>query len=288
MEKSLVYEGVVISGGGIKGILTLGALHYYYEKGKYKADAVQAYSATSVGSAISLLLSCGYTPMDIFMQVYQTSDLFSISGNIFDIVNGIGVLSIESFSSKIKELIIKKLGSVPTFLELYVSTGKKISITASNVTKMKAEYYKVDTHPDMSVLLAMELSCCLPIIFQRMKYQEDYISDGSFVNNVPIEEVDNGKRKILTIVTSSDDYNTNDDDFLPYIYKLMSLPMDMNNELRLKSIKMNPNIDVIKIRYTGGIFESSISEDKKMDMFTVGYQTAEYKDQKSYLFVEGM
>jgi predicted acylesterase/phospholipase RssA len=293
------FEGVVLSGGGTKGILTLGALHYYYEKGTYNNNDVHAYSGTSVGTAISLLLLCGYSPMDIFMEVRNTRDLFSMQPNntnntnntnnisIFDITKNMGVLSIKSFSDKIKELVINKIGYVPTLLELYSLTNKVLIATASNVSKIRAEYYKYDTHPYMSALLSTELSCCLPIIFHRMKYNEDYISDGGLTDNFPTKYVDDGVKKILAITTYYEDNEDNsDDEFIQYFYKLMFLPMKVNNELRIKSC--GANVTLIKIKYAANMFESNISEEKKLNMFMAGYQTAEYKDNTEYIYVEGM
>jgi len=285
------FEGVVLSGGGTKGILTLGALHYYYEKGSYDNNNVRVYSATSVGTAISLLLLCGYSPMDIFMEVRNISNLFSIPQNIsiFDITKNMGIISIKSFSDKIKELVIAKIGSIPTLLELYTLTNKTLIATASNVSKIQAEYYKYNTHPDMSSLLAAELSCCLPIIFHRMKYNEDYISDGGLTDNFPVEQINDGVKKILAITTHYEcehDQTDSDDEFLKYFYKLMSLPMKVNNQLRMRAC--GQNITLIKIKHISNIFESNMSEEKKLDLFMIGYQTAEYKDTAEYIYVEGM
>ncbi len=288
----MYFEGVVLSGGGTKGILTLGALHYYYEKGTYDYNHVHTYSSASVGTAISLLLICGYSPMDIFMEVRSTASLFSIPQNIsvLDITKNMGVLSIKSFSDKIKDLVIAKLGHIPTLLELYSLTNKTLISTASNVSKIQAEYYKYNTHPDMSALLSTELSCCLPIIFHRMKYKEDYISDGGLTDNFPTKYIDDGVKKILAITTyyetDDGDDNNSDDEFMQYFYKLMFLPMKVNNQLRIKSC--GSNITLVKIKYAANMFESNISDEKKLDMFMTGYQTAEYKDTAEYIYVEGM
>jgi predicted acylesterase/phospholipase RssA len=287
------FEGVVLSGGGTKGILTLGALHYYYEKGIYEYNHVHTYSATSVGTAISLLLICGYSPMDIFMEVRSASSLFSIPSNIsiLDITKNMGVLSITSFSDRVKDLVIAKIGHIPTLLELYSLTNKTLIATASNVSKMRAEYYRYNTHPDMSALLSTELSCCLPIIFHRIKYNNDYISDGGLTDNFPTKYVDDGIKKILAITCSYDEDNKDNNDcgdegFLEYFYKLMFLPMKVNNQLRMKTC--GQNISLVKIKYTANTFESGMSEEKKLDMFMAGYQTAEYKDNAEYIYVEGM
>jgi len=76
------FKTVVLSGGGTKGLLILGALQYYYEKSYYNMDEVVTYCGTSIGSVISLLLICGYPPLDIFTEIYKTCNFFDMPEKI--------------------------------------------------------------------------------------------------------------------------------------------------------------------------------------------------------------
>ena len=58
-----MFETLVVSGGSTKGILFLGALHFFYLKGSL--DQINSYFGTSVGSIICLLLAVGYHPLDL-------------------------------------------------------------------------------------------------------------------------------------------------------------------------------------------------------------------------------
>ena len=68
-----VYEKLVISGGGIKGLSGLGALQYL-EDNKL-LESINTYIGTSIGGIILYLLAIGYKPIEII--VYFCNGLFT-------------------------------------------------------------------------------------------------------------------------------------------------------------------------------------------------------------------
>jgi len=275
------FEIVVLSGGGTKGLLTLGALQYYYEKGNYVMDNVKTYCGTSIGAVISLLLICGYPPLDIFTEIYKTDNFFEIPENVqvTDLVHNMGILPIESFTKKIKDMIENKFGFVPTLAELKERTGKTLRVTASNITKMRCEYYSHETHPNLSCLRAVELSSSLPILFQRIRHEGDYITDGGLMDNFPLIHVDDGVSKILAIAISKEYEDISfpeDEEFISYFHRLIMLPMWANIEAKLKTYGQNTTLVVIKYKERA-VFEINVDDDGKLQLFLLGYQTAENK-----------
>ena len=274
------FKMVVLSGGGTKGLLTLGALQYYYENGSYDMKEVTTYCGTSIGAVISLLLICGYSPLHIFTEIYKTEDFFEIPEKVevWDVVKNMGILPINSFTNKIKGMVESKFDQVPSLLELRNLTGKTLISVASNVTKMKCEYYSPDTHPDLSCLRAVELSSSLPILFQRIQHEGDYISDGGLMDNFPLSHVDDGVTKILAVAISKEynDVPVHEEEFIGYFHRLIMLPMWSNIEMRLKSCGLNTTLVVIKYKESG-VFEISVDDDIKLQFFLLGYQTAENK-----------
>jgi predicted acylesterase/phospholipase RssA len=275
------FKIVVLSGGGTKGLLTLGALQYYYEKGYYDMEKVEIYCGTSIGAVISLLLICGYPPLDIFTEIYKTDNFFEIPENVqvMDLVHNMGILPIESFTNKIKDMIENKFESVPTLLELKELTGKTLITTASNITKMRCEYYSPDTHPNLSCLRAVELSSSLPILFQRIRHEGDYITDGGLMDNFPLIRVDDGVSKILAIAISKEYEDISfpeDEEFIRYFHRLIMLPMWANIEVKLKTYSSNTTLVVIKYKERA-VFEINVDDGGKLQLFLLGYQTAENK-----------
>ena len=66
---------LVLSGGGLKGIAILGLLQKLYKTGKL--NNFDKFIGTSVGSIISLLLSIGYTPLEIYEMYNKINYDFS-------------------------------------------------------------------------------------------------------------------------------------------------------------------------------------------------------------------
>lgn len=282
------YEAIVISGGGSNGILSLGALHYEFQKGTYDPAYVRIYAGTSIGSVISLLLICGYTPMEIFAEVYTTDHFFDINkfGSIWDIFKYMGLISINVFSNKIDALVKRKFGYTPTMLELYNLTQKVLVTVVTNVTKMKCEYYTYKNKPDTTCVDAVMHSCNLPLIFHSIHYSDSYIVDGGLTDNFPLRYIDDRKIKILGIVTMGIDFSLTDTKFTGYFYRLVVMPVNANTELRCALAK--PNTKLIKIvRNKSSLKLFSISSDVKMSMFWDGYSVAQKVDNTFFIHVKG-
>jgi len=282
------YDAVVLSGGGSKGLLTLGALHYEYEKGRFVMDHVKIYAGTSIGSVICLLLICGYSPMEIFTEVYKNDRIFEVgeSQSIWDVVKFMGLMSIKGFSDRIEEMVKSKLGKIPTLLELRKMTGKTLVISVANITKMKCEYFTHKTRPDLGCVNAVKLSSNLPLIFQRIRYNDSYMTDGGLMDNFPLKYIDDGKMKILGIVTMGSDFSLPDNQFMGYFYRLLVMPMNANTELRCNLAKSNTNL--VKLEFNNApLFQFTMSSEHKMEMFIHGFNEAEREHNTIYLFIKG-
>lgn len=286
--KDLPYQRVVISGGGSNGILSLGALHYEYQKGLYDPNTVDIYAGTSIGSVISLLLICGYLPMEIFAQVYSLNHFFDLNncGSIWDIVRYMGLISIDVFVNRIEEMVLYKLDKIPTLKELKDLTQKTLVVAVSNVTKVKCEYLTYKTRPDISCVDAVIQSCNLPIIFHSILHEGSWMVDGGLVDNFPLKYIDDGVSKILGIVTTGIDTSLPDNKFIGYFYRILMMPIHSNTELRCALAKDNTNLIKI-VRNKSSLKLFSISCDDKMKMFWGGYTEAYIQDHSSYIHIKG-
>ena len=81
------YDTLVLSGGIVNGITTLGELQYMWDHNKLKN--IKKYYGTSVGSIISYLLIIGYEPVEILLNIISEKlidmilPIQSMSHNIF-------------------------------------------------------------------------------------------------------------------------------------------------------------------------------------------------------------
>ena len=282
------YDAICLSGGGTKGILLLGALQYLFENKMYQYEKVKEYAGTSIGSALALLLSCGYTPMEIFSRIYMMESFFNVKdcGNIWTIIKEMGLISIQSFIDKLKDLIIEKFDFVPTLEELKTLTGKTLYVSSVNLTNMCEQKLCHLTHPDMSCLEAVKISCNLPIVFQRLKYKNSLFVDGGILNNYPWNYLSNESKNVLGIILSGVDKSFSEDSFFGYFYRLMILPANQMTELRHQLAP--PHVSTMKIKWGGSsVISFSMKQEDKMKMFVKGYDQAEMWSLSKDLVVKG-
>ena len=164
----VMYDRLVVSGGGPLGLAVLGALHHAHEKGDL--DQVTEYWGTSIGSVIILLLSIGYTPFEIFHQFFVNNNLIDPEHlTPSDLLAGENraLCKIEVFEDRVRSFLVAKLGERvdPTLFELWVKTGKKLHIIGANTDTMEGECFSVDTHPHSKVIDIIGISCDLPYFF---------------------------------------------------------------------------------------------------------------------------
>lgn len=282
------FDSLVLSGGGVKGIAQLGVLRYYWEKKTLSLEGLRELAGTSVGSIICTLLVCGYSPMEIFSEVYSMTSFFNIGdcNNIWDLFKHFGLMSISTMMDKISDLIIKKIGYMPTMQQLKDLSGKTVTITVTNVSRMQVEYISHMTRPNLKIIDAVKMSCNLPLIFQRISYNGDYYVDGGLLDNFPVSQISDICTRTLGVIVTGTDPTESDTAFTNYLYRLMIMPINMITDLR--SRLSNRPLTLVKIVFNNiPLLEFSMQCERKMDMFISGYKYARMEDHKQYLMVDG-
>ena len=290
MSSKKVIDGLVLSGGGVKGIAELGALQCFVEKEYCSSAGLEYYSGTSVGSIICLLLICGYSPFEIFKEVYTMTNLLGIAvpnlpggssiASIIETVKnkfeGVGLLPIEPLSKIIETLIVKKIGFSPTFQELYDMSRKFLYVSAADVTNEQMTYFSVVTHPNMKCVDAVTISCRIPLIFEKGVYNGIYYCDGGLGDNFPFRPIIDRAKKILGIVVDGFDPSFDIETKIGYLYRLFAFPMRENTGILYDVASSNPKCNVLKITITDvTVMDFSLDQTKKMNLFVHGYKEAE-------------
>jgi len=281
-----MFESLVLSGGGSKGLYTLGALRYADEN-KY-LDTVNNYIGTSIGSVIVLLLVCGYKPIEIFQYIYMKENFLDINQiidvDIFQIHVKWGLAKSDKFISKIETMVREKYkdktsilykfsdeNRLPTLLELYNLTKKNLIICVSNVSKMVEEYFSYKTEPNLVCTEAIKMSCSLPMVFHKEEYKDCLYVDGGLVDNFPILHPDVVNTKTLAIYLSLD-YSKNIISLQDYLIRIVSLSAFQLSKYNMNHA--NKNCKIINIfTKDDSLLKISMSSKDKMDMFVSGYDS---------------
>ena len=267
-----IFEGwdtLVIGGGSIKGLAMLGSLQWLLDNNYL--NTLKNYIGTSVGTMICYLVMIGYSPLEIIANICSRKITEKLS--YIDVNSGLagnGAVSFNQVQQELEKMTIDKLGTLLTMKELYNRYGKKFICTVFNLTKCKTEYISVDTHPDMPCILAIKMSCSLPLIFEEVKYMDCYYIDGGLTDNFPFKYAKKVGKYIIGINIKTEKqpkplFQTN---ILEYVYQLLCLPMDIE-----ESTQLDPRLHKIITIETSPIkvFNFNITTRDKLELFSLGY-----------------
>lgn len=157
--------GLVLSGGGARGLSHLGVLKALDELGVH----IDMISGSSIGAIVGSMYACGLKPDEIAAKIEKQKFLgirnFSFTGN--------GL-----FSSKTLLELIQKNISCKNFEDLKIP----LTVTATNLESGECEYFNRGT-----LALPVLASAAVPFMFQPIEIQGKKYIDGGILNNFPIE-----------------------------------------------------------------------------------------------------
>jgi predicted acylesterase/phospholipase RssA len=263
-------EILVISGGGIKGLTSLGCITKLKEL--QIINNIKVYSGTSVGAAICLGLLIGYDSQQLYQIFYEVDQelLVQYDDNIID-DSCFGISTSTGFMNLMTILLKKKdIDSNITFKKLYELIPKKIIITGVCLNDLSLHYFDYERTPDMSVLLAIQISTSLPILLKPVIYNNKIWIDGGSLNDYPINLFDNELEKVIGIYTQND-YNTTIHEFenkFTYVYQLLNCMYKCMSDYKLDIYSKN----TIKIVVESGKSNlSSFAKEDKERLYYLGY-----------------
>jgi predicted acylesterase/phospholipase RssA len=188
-------KNLVLSGGGVTAIGFLGILKLLYEYDLIKE--IEHYIGTSMGAIICYLLTIGFTHNELL----EFSKLFNFSKITEDIkldnfLCNYGFVDMNNIKIILKNISsVKNIGNDITFIHHYEKTNKKLSITGTCLSDFKLYYFNHQNTPNMKIFDAILISCCIPLLFQPIEYDNKCWIDGGIINNFPIDycnnEIDN-------------------------------------------------------------------------------------------------
>ena len=173
--------GLVLSGGGTKGIAHAGVLKFLEEK-QIKVDVI---SGTSAGALVGALYAYGKSPEDI-LAFFQSVHFFNWKHLVF---NKPGIVSSDIFriyldpifgNSKIKESRIPLL------------------LTATDLGTGTLHVFDEDTE----VIDAIISSAAIPGVATPYSINEEIYCDGGIINNFPADLLNNKVEKMIGVYLS--------------------------------------------------------------------------------------
>jgi predicted acylesterase/phospholipase RssA len=281
------YETLILSGGGIKGLSTLGCLQYLFDNKLIENENIKNYIGTSIGSIICLLIIIGYIPIEIVVYLCTNNILENFKPNsISDIIHGNGLYNFDNVKTVCEKMILSKMSFIPTLKELKDIFDKEFIICTYNLTKHKREYINYINYPNMSCLDAVRMSSNIPFIFNDFLYNENEYIDGGIIDNFPISVLNDKKfenKKAIGIylhysklIKNDTGDNGNYSLIMKKFEKLYNILMASSREN--KEISESVDLDIIKIYGLDDIqiHTFNISQTKKLELFSLGYNYAKH------------
>lgn len=161
--------GLVLSGGGARGIAHLGVIKALYEQG----ITIDRIAGTSAGAIVGALLGHGYTPDEI-LKIIETTPFFK---HVRPAFTRMGLLRLD-----------KAEGLYRQHLPHDSFEALKIPLHVVATDLVEGEPVVFDEGELVRPVLA---SCCIPGIFEPYSINKRYYVDGGVLNNMPVEVLEN-------------------------------------------------------------------------------------------------
>jgi len=176
---------LVLSGASTNGLVSLGGVQYVWDTLPH-GDIVN-FVGTSSGSIICALLCVGYTPIEILTRLCTKNAYAHINPDLSTfITEGEGLFSFDAIERILTELLVEKVGRVPTIGQLWNDHGKNFVCVTVNLTTNEKVYLTRETHADVPVTDAVHMSSCFPIVFRPFVWRGESYVDGGVGDNFPV------------------------------------------------------------------------------------------------------
>ena len=194
-------EHLVLSGGGIIGLVEYGALRESNRVGLWKKEDLKSVYATSIGSVIAVMITLGYDweTLDDFIIKRPWHHLFPVELNTLLLgMQNRGIFTRQHFDPIFTPIFLGKDLPIDITLQGYYewTGGIELHIFATDIN----QDYSVDvdfsrrTHPETKLLDAIYCSCSLPGVFSPMMTDGGpcYL-DGGIFKNYPAKDCIEGQ-----------------------------------------------------------------------------------------------
>jgi len=243
---------LVLSGGGMRGVIFIGALRYIYINNINKN--IKHIAGCSIGALIGLMMVFKLTIEEMEDILYICKDdnelcYLSIKKYI-RLMTEYGLFNTEILIKHLKNVIKKKypekcllneynthdISDTITFSQLSKSFGVNIYVSCTNINTCDNEIFSIETTPDICVYKACCASMAIPLLFKPINIGDYYYYDGALTNNFPIKIFANvPKENIIGMILYKENKNIEPVKNINLIYIIKQL-MTILNILRVKQV----------------------------------------------------
>ena len=221
---------LVLSGGAYNGLIELGVLRRLSEKGFYDISTIERIHGTSIGGFIAVLLALKMDWVDLVEYFVERPWHKLLSINPIELYTKKGAFDKQFFISALSPLFAAKGLDITTISLCEFQLYSNIELYFYAIKFSTFEVCEI-SDPDLPLIDAITMTCCMPIAFRPVLYKGEYYIDGGIASNYPLMEALNSPDAknpdhILGIAfdlgtTTTDPINENSN-IMEYIYCLFN------------------------------------------------------------------
>jgi NTE family protein len=167
--------GMVLSGGGVRGIVHIGFLKALEENGIHP----QVLSGASAGALVGALYAAGYSSEEM-VDFFKTTPIFKFS---FYSSSKPGLLDSEKY-----RVFFEKYFPVDNFAAL----KKPLTVVATDLANAHPHFFRKG-----AIIKPLLASAALPPLFTPVEINGKLYADGGIMNNFPVEPLENCCDRII-------------------------------------------------------------------------------------------
>lgn len=260
-------KNLVISGGGVKIIASLGVIKYLKENDLLKS--IKNYYGTSAGSIICLMLTLGFELEEMikFIENFDLDKLIIVNTeNLFTTFNVCENTKIEKVIKLFLNFKLNNQNDIKkinyeniTMKELYNKTNKYLSITSTCLTTQEAVYISHDTFPNIPVWKAILMSCSIPLIFKPIEWEDKLYVDGGLIDNFPLFNIKLNEIKYTLGIQINLNCKASSEDRNIYNYVINLIEIILESQIEIKPY------NIISIKIDNSLIHNALSVDINID-----------------------
>jgi predicted acylesterase/phospholipase RssA len=266
-----MFNTLILSGGGIKGIAFIGCIKYLDEI--KLINNFKTYVGSSVGSLTALLLCIGYRYDELQSMFFGIDLLKFMQYNVTELFTKLGIDDGKEFIRLIRVIMKQKINKLDiSFKELYKLTGKRLVITGSDITNCKECCFDYIETPDMSVIDAIRISISFALFFTPIEYNNIVYIDGAILDPYPIRYSEDIDKTLGLLIHDIDvkykNANKNMTNFLMSIIKSFAYRM-----INLSAKDYEKNTVIISLNDNTFAMDFEITNELKEKYIEIGYNS---------------
>jgi len=186
-------ENIVLSGAGHGVYSYIGAFSVLLENKYIKIENIKSIYGTSAGGYIGILLLLDIEwniIIDYFIERPWNELFIYDTLSILNLVNTTGLWDSSIIKKSIEPLFaLKEMNIDITLLEFYEMTKVELYLFTTQLNNFNTLKLSYKTHPDMTLVNAIHMSCAVPFLWKPILYNNKYYIDGGLSSQYPINHI---------------------------------------------------------------------------------------------------